>query len=101
MDTTFLPELPQGYHWQLCAEDSREVTSDYYAESDATEARIWHEAGDAPEIVLTRTGEFGYWGEAGLRKWAIEGECPAGLMEWEQFEVLSEVARRIKFHTGG
>jgi hypothetical protein len=100
MSTTFLPKLPEGYSWQLCAEDSHEVTSDYYAESDAVEARIWHEAGDGPEIVLKRTGEYGHWGAEGLRKWVIDGPCPAGLMDWEQFETLSEVSRRIKLTTG-
>lgn len=95
----FLPDLPAGYRWQLCVGDSnggREVTHDYYAESDANEARIWSDGAGEPELVLMRTGDFGYWGEKGLRKWEIVGQCPDGLMAWEQFETLSDVARRIQ-----
>lgn len=103
-DPGFLPELPDGYHWQLCVGDSnggRDITGDYYAECDANEARIWPEDGE-PVLVLMRTGDFGYWGptgvdgEGGLRKWEIVGQCPDGLMEWEQFETLSQIPHRIK-----
>jgi hypothetical protein len=105
MTHSFLPALPTGYHWQLCGEDGAEITGDYYAECDATEARIWAESGDAPEIVLTRTGSWGYWGpdgpshEGGLRQWAIETPVemiPEGLYSGEEFTALADVGRRIK-----
>lgn len=102
--TDFLPELPDGYSWQLCTEDGRDCTGDYLAECDAVEARIWCENGD-PVLVLKRTGDFGYWGpggvdgEGGLRKWTIEGHAPDGLMDWEQFETLSQIPHRINLPT--
>lgn len=105
MTHSFLPELPEGYRWQIIGEDGTEITGDYYAECDAIEARIWAENGDAPELVLTRTGDYGYWGpdgpshEGGLRQWAIETVpemTPKGLYHWEQFEVLADVGRRVQ-----
>ena len=93
MEHSFLPDLPSGYHWQLCADDE-DITSDYYAESDATEARIWTETSDLV-LHMTRTGDHGYWGMNGLRKWVIEGQPPEGLMSWEQFETLSDVGHRL------
>jgi hypothetical protein len=99
-----LPELPSDYHWQLITEDRRNCTDDYLAECDAVEARIWCENGD-PVLVLKRTGDFGYWGpggvdgEGGLRKWTIEGHAPEGLMDWEQFETLSQITYRITLFT--
>lgn len=99
MTHSFLPELPAGYRWQLIGEDGTEITDDYYAECDAIEARIWTENGDAPELVLTRTGDYGYWGPDGDRKWAIETASemtPKGLYHWEQFDVLADVGRRVQ-----
>lgn len=101
----FLPELPSGYHWQLCdSASNRDITGDYLAECYADEARIWCENGD-PVLVLKRTGDFGYWGpggvdgEGGLRKWVIEGQAPPGLHDWEQFETLSSIPHRLSLPT--
>jgi hypothetical protein len=102
--TDFLPELPEGYHWQLITEDRRDCTAEYMAEPDAVEARLWCDNGDAV-VVLKRTGDFGYWGpngvggEGGLRKWVIEGQAPQGLYDWEQFETLSQITHRIDLPT--
>ena len=96
----FLPNLPTGYIWQLARESGDECTGDYYAESDAYLARIWAEGADEPEIELTRTGAEGFWGREGLKRWAIASvQVPDGLMDWEEFETLSEVARRIKLES--
>jgi hypothetical protein len=95
----FAPELPEGYHWQFCKAGD-DITGDYYAESDADEARIWCENADLV-LCLKRTGDHGYWGEQrqdgeqGLRKWEIEGQAPEGLFSWEQFEVLAGIPQRI------
>lgn len=93
MTPSTLPVLPDGWRWQLTDNDKNECTGSHYAEVDAVEARIWHE--DDVLLVLTRTGDFGHWGADGLRKWAIQGFCPEGLMEWEHFETLSDVAHRL------
>ncbi len=96
----FLPDLPDGYHWQVCRGE-QDITGDYYAESEATEARIWTESADLV-LCLTRTGDYGYWGadgpdhEGGLRKWQVQGQAPEGLMDWEQFETLSEIGHRLQ-----
>lgn len=90
----FLPPLPAGYCWQLVAEDGRDCTGDYYAETDAVEARIWTDSSDIV-LVLKRTGDHGHWGGDGLRKWEIEGMAPQGLHDWEQFEVLSDIPHRL------
>lgn len=89
----FAPKLPDGYHWQF-GKNGNDITGDYYAESDADTARIWCENGDLV-LALTRTGDLGYWGKDGPRKWAIEGQAPEGLHEWEQFEVLADIPHRI------
>lgn len=99
MTDSFLPELREGYRWQLTAEGGWDCTGEYYAETDAVEARIWHE--DVPVLVLTRTGDWDYWGSdgidgtGGLRTWAIQGPAPEGLMDWEQFVTLSQIPHRI------
>jgi hypothetical protein len=97
----FLPELPDGYHWQVWL-DGQDITEDYYAECEADEAFIWTVAPVAMVVHLTRIGDYGYWGadgpdhEGGLRKWQIMNVVPDGLHAWEQFETLAEVGRRIK-----
>ena len=62
----FLPDLPEGYHWQLCNESGNECT-----------------------------GDFDHHGEQGLRKWVVEGRPPEGIKEWEQFESLGEIPHRL------
>ena len=94
MLSNFLPKLPEGFRWQLFTEDGCDCTDDYLAECVAHEARIWSVAAE-PLLVLQRTGDFGFWGEEGQRKWVIVGPCPEGLMDWEQFETLSSTTHRL------
>lgn len=46
-----LPDLPNGYSWQLCR-DGRDRTGDLDYR-DADEIRIWHETGDLALAMKT------------------------------------------------
>lgn len=100
---SFLPPLRRGYRWQLTAEGGRDCTEEYFGDCEAVEAKIFR--GSALILTLTRTGDWDYWGPHGvdgdghgLRKWAIEGPAPEGLMHWEQFYALGQLPHRIQLN---
>lgn len=53
-----LPEVPEGYSWQLCQGDA-DMTGHLLDYRDADEIRLWHEAGDLA-IALKARGN-GWW----------------------------------------
>ena len=83
-----IPYLPPGYRWQFCnREENRDITDEYYASIDATEARIWGEGDGDPFVVLIR--------DTVDDRWRTDGHVE-GLYDWETFLSIHDIMHRIK-----
>lgn len=82
-----VPDLPEGYRWQFALRaENRDITEEYFASMDATEARIWHEGG-ACMVALVR--------DSAEERWRLDGSCP-GLHDWETFGSVVDIVHRIE-----
>lgn len=90
MSDPTVPDLPPGYSWQFCLrEENRDITGDYYASVDATEARIVHESGDFAVVLVRDTPD---------ERWRTDGHVE-GLYDWETFLSIHEIMHRITLPT--
>lgn len=76
--------MTQDAHWQWC-QDDRDITGDYYAEEDATEARQWTETGHLI-VAFERTPDGWVLSGADGFDWVSMAETMSPLRsptEWE------------------